>query len=114
MFWSIAKAIYKTNSRYYFPKYTQFSRATKQFFTTALNTANQIHIARMNEAEWAVMFQVMSLKSAIKLFPKHSTNLQESINDLFGHLQRYYKKNFDDLALRLGNLVLMLESIEVN
>jgi hypothetical protein len=29
-------------------------------------------------------------------------------------LQRYYKKNFDDLALRLGNLVLMLESIEVN
>ncbi|KAI6184697.1 Nuclear receptor domain-containing protein [Aphelenchoides bicaudatus] len=92
--------------------YESAIKSTKQFFSTALHTANQIHAARMQEPEWATMFQVMSLKTAIKLFPKHAASCQETINELFSHLQRFYKKQFEDYATRMGNLVLMMEMIE--
>lgn len=60
------------------------------------------------------MFQVLALQSASKLFPEHSAKFRETINELFLHLRRYYSKNFDCVAVKMGNLIIMLELIAVS
>lgn len=58
------------------------------------------------------MFHIYALKTAAKLFPQNE-QFNDAVNDLFGHLKREYEKNFDDIALRMGNMILALSMLEV-
>ncbi|KAI6184698.1 hypothetical protein M3Y97_00624100 [Aphelenchoides bicaudatus] len=87
------------------------AKATKRFFQHSLEVASQIHVARLDECEHTVMYQIFALKVAAKLFPDNKL-FSEAINDLFTHLQKHYEKSFDDPALKLGNMILMLSALE--
>jgi hypothetical protein len=66
----------------------------------------------MTEPEHATLFHVLALRTAAKMSPQNSM-LQDAFSDMITHMRRHYEKNFDDLAVRLGNLILMVELIEV-
>lgn len=37
----------------------------------------------------------------------------DQLGQIFSDLRKHYEENYDDMALRLGNIVLLLEEIQV-
>lgn len=66
----------------------------------------------MDEVEFAVIFQIYALKTAQKMFPQYPA-INDNLQKLFGHLERHYDNSYDDVALRMGNVVLSMELIHV-
>ncbi|KAI6229373.1 Nuclear receptor domain-containing protein [Aphelenchoides besseyi] len=87
------------------------ARVSLDTLETAVNAAIKFSKARLDEAEMTVICHLMALRKAQTLFPEN-TNIQLSINLLFENLREHYEENYEDFALRLGSLILMIQEIE--
>ncbi|KAI6189168.1 Nuclear receptor domain-containing protein [Aphelenchoides besseyi] len=87
------------------------ARVSFDTLKTAVNAAIKFSKARLDEAEMTVICHLMALRKAQTLFPEN-TNIQLSINLLFENLREHYEENYEDFALRLGSLILMIQEIE--
>ena len=54
----------------------------------------------------------MCLQAAQRVEPKN-TKIADAINAMFEALRDRYEKNFDDIAVRLGNMILLSSETEV-
>ncbi|KAI6170091.1 Nuclear receptor domain-containing protein [Aphelenchoides besseyi] len=82
-----------------------------RFCRAIVNAAIKLHKARLDDTEFAVMSQMMTLKMATRIFPDNE-NLRRYMNILFETMRHHYESNFDDTAVRLGNLILLSNEIE--
>lgn len=55
----------------------------------------------------------MVLQQARKLFPANK-NIAAQINNLFAEMNKHFKENYADTSVRLGNMILMLNEINVS
>lgn len=88
-------------------------RFTKDYFEAILTSSSRFHAGRFEDFELASIFHIFALQLAIRIFPQH-TDLKFHLNELFSELQKQYDDNFDDCALRLANIVLMVGEINVS
>ncbi|KAI6174572.1 Nuclear receptor subfamily 2 group E member 1 [Aphelenchoides bicaudatus] len=82
-----------------------------RFCRSVVNAAIKLHKSRLDDTEFAVMSQMMCLKMASRIFPDNM-DLRRYMNVLFETLRQYYENNFDCVATKLGNLILLTNEIE--
>lgn len=70
-----------------------------------------MHTNRIDDYELAVFTLILLLKHGISLSAPKSEFYQQKLNDLFKDLKQHYEQNYDCVAVRLGNLILFMETI---
>ncbi|KAH7716993.1 hypothetical protein AAVH_15578 [Aphelenchoides avenae] len=75
-----------------------------------LRVACKFHKARLDEAEQAVFAQLFSLYTAVEVTRSPKTFAQ-ALSTLFRLLQGHYTKNYDDVALKIGQMILLLQEL---
>lgn len=83
-------------------------------YKDVLTAAQKLHSARLDEDEVASMFQILAFKGAQRLFNEMDKPIKQELNQLFECLREHYESNFDEISLRLGNLILLTDEIEVS
>lgn len=78
-----------------------------------METAAKLHTFKLDEMDLAVLFQIVVLRAASKL-PEKGAEFNKVLNQLFSKLQEHYAQNYDNVATRLGNLILASSVIQVN
>jgi hypothetical protein len=71
------------------------------------------HAYKFEDFELATIFHIYALKTAIRMFP-HNKKLPEQLNQVFCELRKEYDDEFDHIAVRLANTVLMVGEINVS
>jgi len=92
-------------------KWNEATLQTSRFCRAVVNAAIKLHKSRLDDTEFAVMSQIICLKMAIRIFPDNQ-DLKKYMNVLFETLRQYYETNFDCVATKLGNLILLTNEIE--
>ncbi|KAI6212417.1 hypothetical protein M3Y94_00021200 [Aphelenchoides besseyi] len=87
-------------------------RYTEMHFNATLQQAARIAHIRPEEYETALLFQLFALKTASALFAHHRPAITRETSRLFNDLKNHYVHNHDNVATRLGNLVLILTDFE--
>ncbi|CAD5213934.1 unnamed protein product [Bursaphelenchus xylophilus] len=82
-----------------------------EYYHYKLAAAKKLHMARLDDTELSVMLHIMAVKMAIRAFPENS-QLNPHLNNVFEGLRSHYEANFDDVAVRMGNLILLINEIE--
>lgn len=77
-----------------------------------MSIAKTVHSAKLDKSEFAALTLLMILQQARELFPTNK-KIEDQINNLFKEMSKYFKENYSDTSVRLGNLVLMLSEINV-
>ncbi|KAI6240567.1 Nuclear receptor domain-containing protein [Aphelenchoides fujianensis] len=72
---------------------------------TNITSAARLHRLRMDNVEHACMFQIHALSTAIRLFPDR-WELRRLLDQILEQLKDHYRRNYDDVAVKLGTLVL--------
>ncbi|KAI6184777.1 Nuclear receptor subfamily 5 group A member 2-like protein [Aphelenchoides bicaudatus] len=91
---------------------TQCARIALALFNDVLTVAQKLHSARLDEVEVAVMFQIIALKGAQRLFIEKDEAVRMELNQLFKCLRDYFESKFDDTSIRMGQLILLTDEIE--
>ncbi|KAI6243373.1 hypothetical protein M3Y99_00131800 [Aphelenchoides fujianensis] len=89
----------------------EVARHAMVFYEKVRDLAEKMHSQRVDEVEMAVFTLILVLKHAISLNGRNVDTYRDRLNDLFKHLQRHYAENYDDMAIRFGNLILFLEEL---
>uniref|UniRef100_A0A914BYR1 NR LBD domain-containing protein n=1 Tax=Acrobeloides nanus TaxID=290746 RepID=A0A914BYR1_9BILA len=74
-----------------------------------------LHSYRFDEAELAVLMQLMLinlLMDANNGIEKFDENVNLYRNQIFEDLQKHYHASYEDVGVRMGNLILMLSEIK--
>jgi hypothetical protein len=87
------------------------ARVSFDVLKVAVNAAVKFHRARLDEAEMTVICHLMALRKASILFPDN-VHIQANINALFESLREHYEENYEDVAIRMGNLILLINEVE--
>ncbi|KAI6198492.1 hypothetical protein M3Y96_00524800 [Aphelenchoides besseyi] len=108
----------ETAVRKYIKSYDKFLdpdlivRYTEMHFNATLQQTTRIAHIRPEEYETAFLFQLFALKTALTLFAHHRQAITCETSRLFNDLKNHYVHNHDNVATRLGNLVLILSDFE--
>ncbi|KAI6212301.1 hypothetical protein M3Y94_00004700 [Aphelenchoides besseyi] len=81
------------------------------FYKQVRDLAAKMYAHKVDEMEMAVFSLILILKHAISLNNNNVEKYQRKLNELFKQLQHHYKHNYDDLPIRLGNLILFLDEL---
>lgn len=93
--------------------YDLAARVTMECCSENLESAARFHRIRIDEFEQATLFHIFALKTAARLFPKHEC-LKPELNKLFRELKQHYLQNYDDVAVKMGGLILVLDNFSVS
>ncbi|KAI6238450.1 Nuclear receptor domain-containing protein [Aphelenchoides fujianensis] len=85
--------------------YRLAARATIDCCNENITSAARLHGLRMDNVEHACMFQIHALSTAIRLFPDR-WELRRLLDQILEQLKDHYRRNYDDVAVKLGTLVL--------
>jgi hypothetical protein len=77
-----------------------------------MDAAAKLHSLKLDEVDLAILFQIISLRAASKL-PKKGKVFETMLNRLFMSLQEHFENNYDNVGIRLGNILMALSIIEV-
>ncbi|KAI6238647.1 hypothetical protein M3Y99_00669000 [Aphelenchoides fujianensis] len=86
--------------------YNLAARATLTCCNENITSAARLHRLRMDDVEHACMFQIYALTTAVRLFPERR-ELRATLDQIFDQLQEHYLRNYEDVATRLGSIILM-------
>ncbi|KAH7697403.1 hypothetical protein AAVH_35513 [Aphelenchoides avenae] len=75
-----------------------------------LQVASKFHKARFDEAEQATFAQLFTLYTAIEVTRSPKT-FASALSTLFRLLQEHYTQNYDDVALKIGQMILLLQEL---
>ncbi|KAI6192942.1 hypothetical protein M3Y99_01904800 [Aphelenchoides fujianensis] len=75
-----------------------------------INAAKQLHSFRMDEVDFACLFQILALRIAAQEYPE-KTEITHALNDLFARLQTFYDGTYENVALRMGNVIMATQTI---
>lgn len=75
-------------------------------------TASQLHLLKLDELDLSILFQIVALRAASKL-PNKGKLFEQKLNNLFLNLKRNFEENYDNVALKMGNLILASTLIQV-
>ncbi|KAI6229875.1 hypothetical protein M3Y99_01123300 [Aphelenchoides fujianensis] len=90
---------------------TSVSRLGFELYTKLLQVAEKIHATRMSEQELITIQLILLLQTAMRI-SRQPQFFRKKLNDLWTALRQYYQSNFEDIALRIGNLMLNLELVQ--
>ncbi|KAI6184700.1 hypothetical protein M3Y97_00624300 [Aphelenchoides bicaudatus] len=76
-----------------------------------MQIGRNVHSSKLDKTEFSALTFLMVLQQAQKLFPNNKL-IDAQINTLFKEINKYFKENYADTALRLGNLVLLLNDLD--
>ncbi|KAI6238569.1 Nuclear receptor domain-containing protein [Aphelenchoides fujianensis] len=94
-----------------FLDYDLVAKYTMKCFEESVHTVKLLDAMRMEDAEHSVWFHLFALSIAARMFP-HNQEIRTRMNALFGFLRSHYQNNHDDVAVRVGNIVLLLAELE--
>ncbi|KAI6234633.1 hypothetical protein M3Y99_00782300 [Aphelenchoides fujianensis] len=81
-----------------------------EMLRNGLQVARRFHAARLDRVEFAALTLLMILKDAKEMRPQ-CAQIDRQISRLFCELSDHHRANFSDVALRMGNFVLLLNDI---
>ncbi|KAI6184809.1 hypothetical protein M3Y97_00636000 [Aphelenchoides bicaudatus] len=86
------------------------ARAGEDYLKQALEAAEMFNQARLDNCEYVAMGQLLLLRTATQLFPDNAS-LRHYTNTIFEALRRHYDLNFEETAVRLGSLILLIDQV---
>ncbi|KAI6172814.1 Nuclear receptor domain-containing protein [Aphelenchoides besseyi] len=84
---------------------------TMRYYKTCLEMAARLHSLRFEDVEHSVIFHIFALQLTSKIL-KNNPSVRSQLSDVFEQLRAYYIANLDNVAVRLGNVVLILSQME--
>ncbi|KAI6204646.1 hypothetical protein M3Y94_00700200 [Aphelenchoides besseyi] len=84
---------------------------TMRYYTTCLEMASRLHSLHFEDFEHSAIFHIFALQLTSKIL-KNNSSVRSQLSDVFEQLRDYYTANFNDVAVRLGNVVLILSEME--
>jgi hypothetical protein len=87
------------------------TRHSMPYFYECLAIAEKIHEFHLDEVEQMAVIKILLLKCAAKLVDDPKC-LFRKLNGVFKALSLHYTHNYDDIALRMGNIVLIMENVQ--
>jgi hypothetical protein len=80
--------------------YSEFSALSARFYD-----------ARLDDTEQAALIHLLLLETMSSVLEKPQV-IARYVNETFRKLQMHYEQNYDDIPIRLGELVLLLQEIQ--
>ncbi|KAI6197667.1 5L0M-A Chain A, Hlrh-1 Dna Binding Domain - 12bp Oct4 Promoter Complex [Aphelenchoides besseyi] len=101
----------------YFRQYTELmncnllGRLCFKLFLKIAEVGQCMATYRISDTEFTAIQFIFLLQTAIRLHPKPQ-RYKERLNSLFLALRKYYEDNYEDVAQRLGNLILGMQHLQ--
>ncbi|KAH7710739.1 zinc finger protein [Aphelenchoides avenae] len=86
------------------------ARHGMEFNGEVLQLARKFHKTRLDEAEQAVFTQLFILHTAIEI-TKSPKSFAPALSKLFGLLQEHYVRNYDDVAVKMDQMIYLLQEL---
>ncbi|KAI6195961.1 Nuclear receptor domain-containing protein [Aphelenchoides besseyi] len=90
--------------------YNMAARATIDCCSENITSAARLHQMRMDDVEHSALFQIYALNTAIRMFPHHQ-ELRRSLDQVFDQIKQHYLRNFEDVSVKMGSMILMLSQL---
>ncbi|KAI6195993.1 hypothetical protein M3Y94_01056100 [Aphelenchoides besseyi] len=81
-----------------------------ELFLRGMRIGQRFHEAHLDKTEFALLSQLLVLTEAREMFPT-SKAVAQRLADLFQEMKDYHETSYSDVALRLGNVILLLNDI---
>ncbi|KAH7723244.1 hypothetical protein AAVH_09261 [Aphelenchoides avenae] len=86
------------------------ARHGMDYFSEGLQLALKFYKARLDEAEQAALTQLFVIKTASEL-TRSPEMFATALSQVFENLKQHYVQNYDDVALKMGGIVLLLQEL---
>lgn len=78
-----------------------------------MTIAKSVHSLKLDKTEFSALTLLLILQQARELYPTNK-KIAAQISTLFNELNKHFKENYADTSVRLGNLVLLLNELNVS
>ncbi|KAI6228677.1 Nuclear receptor domain-containing protein [Aphelenchoides fujianensis] len=101
----------------YFHSYGSFkdafflARLCYKLFAKIVETGQHMYNNRISDTEFTAIQFIFLLQTAIRLHPKPE-RYRQRLNSLFKALEKHYKDNYEDVGMKLGNLILSMQYLQ--
>ncbi|KAI6228356.1 putative Nuclear hormone receptor,putative [Aphelenchoides besseyi] len=87
------------------------ARLCWNLFNEIVEVGRALYALRLKDEEFTVIQFIFLLQMAIRLHPQPQ-RYRSRLNSLFRALQKHYQENYDDMAIKMGNLILSMQHLE--
>uniref|UniRef100_A0A915DVG1 Nuclear receptor domain-containing protein n=1 Tax=Ditylenchus dipsaci TaxID=166011 RepID=A0A915DVG1_9BILA len=87
------------------------ARHAVEYFKEVVQLSAKFHEARLDDMEQAALSLILIITSAKKLI-RDNNLFAEQLNLIFRSLKKHYDQTYNDIAIRMGNVVLLLDEFQ--
>lgn len=78
-----------------------------------MKICKSVHTEKLDKTEFAMLTLLLILYEARNLFPSNK-DINDQLSELFKAMDKHFKENYSDTAMRLGTLIIMLGELGVS